>query len=65
MADETVAETWKDFELSRRLGVTGFPTLLAGSDEGGYEVITAGYRPWEKIKEIIENYAFDKLRPGN
>ena len=64
-AEETVRETWEDFELSRRMGVTGFPTLLAGSDDDGYEVITAGYRPWEQVKELIENYAFDKLRPGN
>jgi len=63
--EETIKETWRDFETSRTMGITGFPTLLAGSDAGGYEVITAGYRPWEKIKEIIENYAFDKLRSGN
>ena len=54
--EETIKETWMDFELSRRLGVTGFPTLLAGSDDSGYEVITAGYRPWEKVKELIEGW---------
>jgi len=53
--EETIRETWKDFETSRRLGVTGFPTLLIGSEEGGYEVITAGYRPWEAVKERIES----------
>jgi putative protein-disulfide isomerase len=53
--DQTITETWRDFETSRQMGVTGYPTLLAGSDQGGYEVITAGYRPWEKVKEIIEN----------
>jgi putative protein-disulfide isomerase len=54
--EKTVKETWMDFETSRRMGVTGFPTLLAGSEKNGYEVITAGYRPWEKVKEIIEDY---------
>ncbi len=54
--EETVAETWNDFELSRRLGVTGFPTLLAGSDEDGYEIITAGYRPWEAVREKIDSW---------
>jgi len=54
--DETVEETWRDFETSRRMGVTGFPTLLAGREETGYEVITAGYRPWAKVKELIEDY---------
>ena len=55
-AGETMTETWRDFETSRTMGVTGFPTLLVGSDDGDYEVITAGYRPWEKIKERIEDY---------
>ncbi len=36
--------------------VTGFPTLLAGSGDGGYEVITAGYRPWEAVRERIEEW---------
>ena len=55
-AGQTITETWRDFETSRTMGVTGFPTLLVGSDDGDYEVITAGYRPWEKIKERIEDY---------
>ena len=54
--DETVEETWRDFETSRRMGVTGFPTLLAGKDEGSYEIITAGYRPWEAVRELIEEW---------
>jgi putative protein-disulfide isomerase len=54
--EETIKETWMDFETSRRLGVTGFPTLLAGSDDGSYEVITAGYRPWVEVKELIEEW---------
>jgi len=53
---QTITETWRDFETSRNMGITGFPTLLVGSDDGAYEVITAGYRPWEKIKERIEDY---------
>jgi putative protein-disulfide isomerase len=54
--EEAVRDTWRDFETSRRLGVTGFPTLLAGSEESGYEIITAGYRPWEEMKEMIEEW---------
>jgi putative protein-disulfide isomerase len=54
--EETITETWMDFETSRRLGVTGFPTLLAGSDEGGYEIITAGFRKWEAVRERIEGW---------
>ena len=55
-AGHTITETWKDFETSRQLGITGFPTLIAGSNKDGYEIITAGYRKWEKVKEAIEDY---------
>ncbi len=55
-AVQTVTETWRDFETSRRMGVTGFPTLLAGNEEEGYETISPGYRPWEKVRETIEDY---------
>ena len=55
-AGQTITETWRDFETSRHMGVTGFPTLLAGSKEDSYEVITAGYRPWEAVKEMIEGW---------
>jgi putative protein-disulfide isomerase len=55
-ASQTITETWRDFETSRHMSVTGFPTLLAGTEEKGYEVITAGYRPWEAVKELIEEW---------
>jgi len=56
VAEEAINETRKSFEITRRLGITGFPTLLIGSDEGGIEIITTGYRPWEQVKERIGNY---------
>ncbi len=56
-AEETIRETWRDFETSRRLGVAGFPCLLAGEEERGTEVIAAGYRTWEDVKKAIEDYA--------
>lgn len=55
-AGQTITETWRDFETARHMGVTGFPTLLAGSKDGGYTVMTAGYRKWEKVKEAVEDY---------
>jgi putative protein-disulfide isomerase len=57
LADETVMETNRSFEITRRLGITGFPTLMAGSKEGGIETITSVYRPWEEVKMRIEDYA--------
>ena len=55
-SEETIKETWRDFETSRSMGVSGFPTLLAGSMEDSYTVITAGYRPWDAIRERIEEW---------
>ena len=56
VTEETARETGRSFEITRRLGITGFPTLIAGSEEGGIEIITTGYRPWVQVKERIENY---------
>jgi putative protein-disulfide isomerase len=52
-AEETLQETKRDFAISRRAGVTGFPTLLAGSDAEGYAIVTVGYQPWEKVEALI------------
>ena len=54
--EEVVLETQKSFEITRRLGITGLPTLLAGSEAGGIETITSTYRPWIQVKERIEDY---------
>ena len=54
--EEVVLETKRSFEITRRLGITGLPTLLAGSEEGGIETITSAYRPWIQVKERIDSY---------
>jgi len=55
-AEDTVAETRRDFAVARRAGITGFPTLLAGSNEDGYAVVTPGYQPWEKVERLIDGW---------
>jgi len=41
--------------LSRQVGITGFPALLAG--EGGrYAPLCTGYRPWEPLESAIEQW---------
>lgn len=54
--EETVAETRRDFAISRRAGVTGFPTLLAGSDADGYAIVTVGFRPRETVEALIATW---------
>jgi len=52
--ETTVSQTQSDFAMSRQAGITGFPTLLVGSDTAGYDVITHGYQPWAGLEVRIQ-----------
>lgn len=52
-AEETLRETQKDFAVARHAGINGFPTLLVGSDSEGYNIITHGYQPWERVEVLV------------
>jgi putative protein-disulfide isomerase len=54
--EATVAETGRDFAIARRAGITGFPTLLAGSDADGYAVVSPGYQPWDGVEKLIAGW---------
>jgi putative protein-disulfide isomerase len=55
--EEAKAETWRDYAISQRAGVTGFPTLVAGPNaEGVYGVVTRGYAPGEQVMEILTEW---------
>lgn len=45
-----------DFEIAKKVGVTGFPTLLAGSDRDGFGLVTNGYRPLDEIEGEIADW---------
>jgi len=56
-SEEAKAETWRDYAISQRAGVTGFPTLVAGpSAEGVYGVVTRGYAPGEQVLAILTEW---------
>ena len=58
---EAAEETRQDFALTLASGVTGFPTLAAGSDDGDtYTLITRGYQPRDAIFEILERWLADQ-----
>ena len=40
----------------RQSGVTGFPTLIVGSEEDGYAAVTRGYQPAERVEALIEGW---------
>lgn len=54
-ADDAKEETWRDYAISQRAGVTGFPTLVAGpNEEGVYGVVTRGYAPPEQVVGVLK-----------
>ena len=49
-------DTFRDFLTAQSLGIHGFPTLIAGSEEKGYALLTNGYRPLEDLAEPLERW---------
>lgn len=47
--EATVTETQGGFQIAKDIGVTGFPTLLIGEDETGYDLLTAGFQKPDAI----------------
>ena len=51
------AETWRDYAISQRAGVTGFPTLVAGPNEDGvYGVVTRGYASGDQVLGVLRDW---------
>lgn len=56
-SEEAKAETWRDYAMSQRAGVTGFPTLVGGPNEHGvYGVVTRGYAPAEQVVAVLKDW---------
>lgn len=53
---ETQNETFRDFLTAQELGIRGFPTLIAGSENKGYALVTSGYRPLEDLADPLERW---------
>jgi putative protein-disulfide isomerase len=50
-------ETWRDYAISQRAGVTGFPTLVAGPNEQGvFGVVTRGYADPGQIVAVLKGW---------
>jgi len=64
LSQEYMIKTSKDFELSRKLGINGFPSLLLVVGEKSYIVVTSGYSKAApliaKIQEVLDEAAQDK-----
>jgi len=61
-SDEARAATHDDFQVARNLGVTGFPTVVAvdkatdADSENQYAYLNAGYRPFEALEPLLEEW---------
>jgi putative protein-disulfide isomerase len=56
-SEDAKQETWRDYAISQRAGVTGFPTLVAGpNDEGVYGVVTRGFAPGEQVIGVLKEW---------
>jgi putative protein-disulfide isomerase len=61
-SEEVKNETWRDYAISQRAGVTGFPTLVAGPDDrGAFGVVTRGYAPAEPVLLSLRDW-IDRIR---
>lgn len=49
-------ETFGDFLMAKQSGVEGFPLLAAGTQTGGYALITHGFRPIGGLIEAVEDW---------
>lgn len=56
-SEEAKQETWRDYAISQRAGVTGFPTLVGGPNaQGVYGVVTRGYAPGEQVLTVLRDW---------
>ena len=58
LSDEQVKfETWRDYGLSQRAGVTGFPTLVVGpQSDGTFVPVTRGFQPPEVVTALVDSW---------
>lgn len=56
-SEEAKQETWRDYAIAHRAGVTAFPTLVGGPNETGvYGVVTRGYAPAEQVIGVLQDW---------
>jgi putative protein-disulfide isomerase len=56
LSAESRNETMRDFLTSQQAGVQGFPLLAAGTEAGGYALVTSGFRTLDGLPEAIDQW---------
>jgi putative protein-disulfide isomerase len=54
LSEDVKSATFRDFLISQEMGVRGFPMLAAGTEAGGYALVTNGFRPIDGMIEGLE-----------
>ncbi len=53
-SEDAKSETWADYAVSQKSGITGFPTLVGGPDDAGrYGIVTRGYAPPDQVLPVL------------
>ena len=55
-SDAAKNATEADFHVAHRLGIRGFPSLLAGTENEGFALVTTGYQPHESLAGPIAEW---------
>lgn len=57
MEDAVQTETWQDFAITQQTGITGFPTLIAGTGaDNEYALVAQGFQPESRILPALEDW---------
>ena len=59
-SEDTRAETQGDFAVTHQAQIPGFPTIIAGANEGDLTAITTGYLSWPAVEQRIESWLAPK-----
>lgn len=63
-SEDAKQETWRDYGITQRAGISGFPTLIAGQGGGAsYEALTRGYQPADAVLALVEEW-LESSRPS-
>lgn len=56
-AEEAKTATWRDYGISHRAGIDGFPALVASDGTGNaYAPVARGYQPPDRILAVLEHW---------
>ncbi len=61
--EQSAKETERDFVMTQRAGVQGFPTLL-GVRDGAARLLSPGFQPWEAIERVVDHWLAGATPPS-